>query len=236
LPPAENVPKKVFPVYPRGWYFIVNELNDPIIVKNLAQIETLDESRINWANFFSRGYLNRSMSLCLVWKALDQQYERRINDALLALNEYKVEDPSSYARNGPPFNSEKERDLYDYLAAHWKRCSLQMKSICEAQSIRYFHFFQPNQYHPGSKPMKNEELKKAFYGEHVYRRCVIVGYPIFEQHGRELKKLGVSFHDLAMVFANVEEPLYVDTCCHLNARGYEIIATKIGETIVQEFD
>lgn len=236
LPPAENTPKKVFPVYPRGWYFIVNELNDPIIVKNLAKIETLDEDRINWANLFSTGYLNKSLSLCLVWKAMDQQYERRINEALLSLNDYKVDDPSSFTRNGPRFNFENESDLYDYLATHWQRCSLQMKSICEAQNIRYFHFLQPNQYYPGSKPMGKEELKGSFYDDHVYRPSVVMGYPIFGQHGRELKKLGVSFHDLTMIFANVEEPLYADTCCHLNSRGYGIIATKIGKTIVAEFD
>jgi hypothetical protein len=34
----------------------VNELNDPMIVKSLAKIETLDEDWRNWAKFFSRGY------------------------------------------------------------------------------------------------------------------------------------------------------------------------------------
>jgi hypothetical protein len=111
-----------------------------------------------------------------------------------------------------------------------------MKSICQAQNIRYFHFLQPNQYSPGSKPMSQEELKTAFHENHVYRKSVVSGYPILGQHGKALKKLGVNFHDLTMVFANIEEPLYTDTCCHLSPKGYGIIANKIGQAIVEEFD
>jgi hypothetical protein len=236
LPPAENIPKKVFPIYPRGWYFIVNELNDPVIVKMLARLEALDEGKQSWAKFFMRGFLNKSATSCLVWKAGDQLYGKKINELLLALNDYKLQDPSSYVRNGPGYSFKTEFELYDDLASYWKRCSLQMKSICEAENIRYYHFFQPNQYDPGSKSMSKEEQQVAIYDDHVYKPSVLLGYPALRQHGTELRKRGVDFHDLSMIFADVEEPLYTDTCCHLNQRGYEIIATRIGKTIVDGFD
>ena len=34
-----------------------------------------------------------------------------------------------------------------------------------------------------------------------------------------------------MIFANVEEPMYADNCCHLNQHGYQMVGELIGRAI-----
>ena len=47
---------------------------------------------------------------------------------------------------------------------------------------------------------------------------------------------GVNFHDLTMIFANKVEPIYIDTCCHFNKTGNEILGTVIGQAIIQDIN
>jgi hypothetical protein len=59
-------------------------------------------------------------------------------------------------------------------------------------------------------------------------------YPLLREAGRELRQAGVRFHDLTQVFAGVEEPLYVDDCCHVNARGNALLAEAIARAILED--
>jgi hypothetical protein len=42
---------------------------------------------------------------------------------------------------------------------------------------------------------------------------------------------GIRFIDLSRVFADHPEPLYVDSCCHVDVRGNTIVADAMFETI-----
>lgn len=44
----------------------------------------------------------------------------------------------------------------------------------------------------------------------------------------------LSFHDLTEVFAGIEEPLYVDTCCHVNGRGNRLLGEAMARAILAE--
>jgi hypothetical protein len=46
---------------------------------------------------------------------------------------------------------------------------------------------------------------------------------------------GVDFHDMTMVFEDVEKPLYYDSMCHFNAEGNEILARRIAPIIIEAF-
>jgi len=59
---------------------------------------------------------------------------------------YKPVAGGDYVMTGPAYYYESESDLFEDLAAVWKRCSIQMHKFCAANGIRYFHFLQPNQY------------------------------------------------------------------------------------------
>ena len=79
-----------------------------------------------------------------------------------------------------------------------------------------------------------EERETAFNENHPYREGVEKGYPYLIEKGKYLKAQGINFYDLSMIFSTNEEPLYIDACCHLNKKGYKIIAEKIGVEIIKK--
>ena len=236
LPPAENIPMGVFPVYPRSWYFkVANLFNDPGTLTQIARLWTLEQKRKNWAQFFIKRHLYHSIALCLLWQIRDKLLVNERSEAILALKKYNKRIDSSYLVTGPPYSFPNDKALYDYLANVWKRCSLQMNAICEANGIRYYHFLQPNQYVEGSKPMKKEEIEIAINNKHIYKPGAVMGIPYLRKYGDELIDLGVNFRDLTMIFSDVEEVIYRDDCCHLNEEGYKIIANTIGLVIIDDW-
>ena len=63
---------------------------------------------------------------------------------------------------------------------------------------------------------------------------VYVQSPLLIEAGKELRQQGIRFHDLTMLLANHDEQLYSDSCCHLNERGYGMIAEAIGKILYEE--
>ena len=137
----------------------------------------------------------------------------------------------SYTMRGPPYAYTTEENLYGDIADVWKRSSLQMKALCEANGAKYYHFLQANQYVAGSKPMKDEERRQAINEASPYRDGVRKGYPLLAKAGESLLAAGVTFTDLTMIYADHSETLYQDDCCHTNAEGSNIVAQRIYEII-----
>ena len=230
LPPIENTPQGVAPIYPRGWFWRVGNLDDPTALKLLGEVAAVDRERKEWAGLCVRWDFYRSSLLTAVWRRWDRLLETKRNQILTELRDHKIKQRKSYAATGPAMTFADDTTLYGYLARVWKSSSLQMKLLCDANGITYAHFLQPNQYVEGSKPMSPEERAVAIRPVR-YQRGVVSGYPLLRQQGEELRNGGVRFHDLTMVFKDVNEPLYSDGCCHLNAAGYAMIARAIGESV-----
>ena len=49
-----------------------------------------------------------------------------------------------------------------------------------------------------------------------------------------MKKAGIKVHDLAAIFKQTKDTVYIDKCCHLNDRGNEIMAQAIVSAIVND--
>jgi hypothetical protein len=49
-----------------------------------------------------------------------------------------------------------------------------------------------------------------------------------------LKKEGVNFTDLSLLFKNEKRTVYNDKCCHFNQLGYEMIADQICREILSQ--
>jgi hypothetical protein len=60
---------------------------------------------------------------------------------------------------------------------------------------------------------------------------VEAGYPVLRRRGAELAAAGVAFHDLTGVYRTHAEPLYTDSCCHVNERGYQIVGAEMARLI-----
>ena len=137
-----------------------------------------------------------------------------------------------YVAAGPPYEYASD-NLYRDLADGWARSSLQMHQVCEANGIEYFHFLQPNQYVPGSKPLHAEEKRLAWSENSLYRKAVERGYPLLIAKGRELRERGVAYTDLSPIFRDNDSFLYLDICCHLNIVGNQLLGERIGQVISQ---
>lgn len=234
LPPEENVPKGVFPFFPRTWYFLAGPQTDPEVRRAVGEIGDTRERRQRWAKAILRAPWRWSTIANLVWKRADDHFMMVEFDRKKSLQQYR---PSSaiHALSGPPWSPRDEDEAFEEFAATWRRSSRQMAALCRENGIEYFHFLQPNQYVPGSKPMGAEERAVAVIPGAPYSRAAERGYPFLRRAGEHLTRDdGVRFRDLTAVFAGIDEPLYVDSCCHVSARGYEMVADAIGETVVRE--
>jgi len=171
----------------------------------------------------------------VVWLLRDRSLASAVAAANDAVEHYKLP-AKPYDVTGPLIGGASVQDALGEMAGVWARSSELMHAICASRGIRYFHFLQPNQYVPGSKPIGDEERKIAIWDRHPWRDGVERGYPLLAERFEELREHGVAFRDLRRLFVDHPEPLYRDPCCHLNRTGYTILATAIASTIRQHLD
>jgi len=233
LPPTENIPNNVFPFYPRDWLLRVQNLPDPVLLSLVGEITYLKSKRSKWARLFSMAPFRYSITMNLIWKYYDQHLAMETSRSRLILQSYNPK-VSSYAATGPSRYYENEDDMFKDLTSVWKRSSIQMQRLCNANGIRYFHFLQPNLYVSGSKILAEEEFKLTLIS-HPYKKAAERGIPYLIKAGEELVSQGVNFHDLTMIFADKAVPIYVD-CCHFNKTGNDILGTVIGQAIIQDIN
>jgi hypothetical protein len=136
------------------------------------------------------------------------------------------------ALRGPDLAIHDPQSLFETSVEIWSRASSQLFALSEARGIAYHHFLQPNQYVTGSKVLTDAERETAILAADSSTRFgAETGYPLLIAEGRRLRAAGVPFHDLTNLFAEVEEPIYRDGCCHYLLAGYELVARQIARTI-----
>jgi hypothetical protein len=235
LAPFENVPKGVFPMYPRGWFFLLGQVTTREALTRLARLDVLERQEADWAKFIANRQLYRSNVFLFIWWLRHSWMERERASLNLELVELATQaEQQGYEVTGPVVTYANDEALSGAMAAMWKNASEQMKVLSEANGIRYYHFLQPNQYLQGMKPMSAEELEIAVDSDHPYKRGAELGYPFLIQAGEELRAEGINFHDMTMVFASHPESLYVDSCCHPSAAGYQIFTERMLELILSD--
>ena len=70
---------------------------------------------------------------------------------------------------------------------------------------------------------------------HPYRKGVVEGYPLRIKAGQRLLQDGVNFLDWTHAYESVEESLYIDTCCHVNERGNELLVDDLVRAILDGY-
>ena len=161
---------------------------------------------------------------------LANRYRRESNAAqIILLNRQLAATRSAYRleKHGPRRWLEREDETLAAAARLWYRSSLTLARLAELAGADYYHFLQPNQYAPNSKPLSPEELATAYEPEGRIGNLMAKGYPLLTGFGRDLPSQGVNYFDLTGIFAGHPETLYIDACCHLNDRGNELLAAAI---------
>lgn len=109
--------------------------------------------------------------------------------------------------------------------AIWRRFTLLQAHLAKAVGKPALFFVQPSQYLRGSKPLSEEERRRAF--NPVGADAVDRGMRLARGAVPELRQSGVQIFDVTHAFVDVEETLYVDACCHFNAHGNQILADAV---------
>ena len=133
----------------------------------------------------------------------------------------------SLERHGPRRWLPAEDAVFAATARLWYRGSVALARLAALAGAEYYHFLQPNQYVPGSKPLSPGERESAYAPHGFYKSVVERGYPLLRESHRDLPGQGVNYFDLTAIFADHPETLYRDKCCHLNYRGNELLAAAM---------
>jgi hypothetical protein len=232
---AENFHQGVYPFYPRSWNWRVREVPDAAVQQAIGRVAWARERRSAAAAGHATSPLARSAMASVLWRARDRRWEAELAAAEVALREIgaRGESGRDYLTQGPP---PRQRELVAHLdeaAELWRRSSEQMAALCQGAGIAYFHFLQPNQYVPESKPMGRQERLQAV-GYPWAERIVPRGYARLLEQGELLRAREVRFHALHLLFAGIEESLYVDRCCHFGEEGNRLLAQAVAAAILGE--
>ena len=120
-------------------------------------------------------------------------------------------------------------ELRRTAAESWYWGAWLLASLARHHGAEYYHFLQPNQWVPGTKPLTAEELAfDAPTAEEVRST-----YPLLAEYGRRLREQDIEFFDLSHIYADNRETLYVDGCCHVNRRGNELLAAAMLRRIIE---
>jgi hypothetical protein len=231
----DNMLEGINPYYPHNWKLHARQGLDPQAMAHLGKIELIRERRRSYRDFFARPPLLYSSFFLTLWDLLDQGQEAALRRESHALEEILSIDLSPRVR-GAWIDYPDREALYEDMALLWKRSSRLMAELCRTYGVAYFHFLQPNQYVPHSKPFTEEELEIAYRPEFVGSDRVPAAYPLLLRRGRELQDLGVNFTSLTDLFAEETRTVYNDFCCHVNELGATLIARRIAATIAERLD
>lgn len=233
LPVAENWPSSINPYYPRRWDLLMAGVLNKELLTMIGEKEYLTKQRTHWLKWFNLPLVNYSPIGNWIWNLRDRSLSSRIGDLSLKIETYDLKDVA-YSAKGPKAQFDELEQGLDEMAHFWKTCSEQMQALCDQRGAQYFHFLQPNQYMPNSKPFSDEE-KERFTNNFVFKGPTTKGYPLLVRFGRELQESGMNFYDLTTLFQEEERTVYVDDCCHFNELGQMLLAQKMADIIGQQW-
>jgi len=111
----------------------------------------------------------------------------------------------------------------------WKRYTILQYELGSRAQVPMFFFLQPNQYLKNSKPLSEEERRIAFReqaSDSIHQSMIGLTKRL-----NDLRAANVPIFDLTQIFQNTKETVYIDTCCHLNDRGNEIMSREIVQVL-----
>ena len=217
-----NFADGVFPTFPVWWRHRVGPSTDRLLLGGHIAVLRREQARL--AALRETSPLRRSALFGL----LNRWRQEKTAAAIIRRHHELAALKSTYTleQHGPP-NRLAPGELLSELARVWYRGSLTLARLAELAGAEYYHFLQPSQYLPDSKPLSPQELALAYNpgGQHGY--FAERGYPLLRRFSRDLPQQGVNYFDLTGIFADRRETLYRDDCCHLNRRGNELLAAAM---------
>ncbi len=228
----ENAAQHTSIVYPRAWHARMVAVVDPGTSAESFRLLALRGHRAQIAKSILASSFRCSYTYNLIWFLRDQAAKSELLELGREVRDARLTSFVTHGPQNPWTGDELEREV----AALWSRSSLQMHHLCKANDTLYLHVLQPNQYVPNSKPLGEAERKVCYSDSTGCIAVVQSMFPMLQEEGRLLAEAVVEFSDQTMVFANIEEPLYIDPWCHFNEKGNLLLGNAIADRLIQMFD
>jgi len=226
------------PSYPRSWVHRVANKVSKDLVDLLADKKVAQATHAPRARIMSNPWFRNSPLSNLAWKLLNIKYINAVGQIDEGIANLEKRDLSKrdffYEALGPDYDFTSWEDLFQYSVDMWATSSNLVHGLAKVNNAKYLHFLQPNQYIEGSKLFMSEAEKemafmpKGGYGN-LYKRI----FPLIQKKKEWINQRGIEFHDLTDIYKDFRGHVYVDTCCHVNIGGYNMIVEKIVDTIHQ---
>ena len=216
-----------FPFFPLAWPLMLDlTTEESLLVGRIAALraEQADLQRRRALSPFRHtalyGIVNRYRQ-----EQGERQIIQRHHDLAAAQSAYSLE------KRGPRRAFAEDAAFQQAAARVWYRGSRLLAAVAQVAEADYYHFLQPNQYVPNSKPLSAAELADFYRAGSRQERIVGEIYPRLQGFGERLlgESPAINYFDLTGIFAANRETLYADACCHFNARGNELLAAAMVE-------
>ena len=224
-----NYNNDIFPFFPDDWEKMVFLSRDQIALA--GQIRAARDQLDQLQQAIPPAPFRYSALYGLLHRYQIQQAETRILQLDAELSSERS--ARTLERHGPPVPFHNAAQVHQEAVRVWYRSSALLSRLAAAGGADYYHFLQPNQYIPNSKPLSPEELRKYHHPSNIKLTDYDLTYPLFTQFGQDLQQQGVHYFDLAQIFNDHPETLYNDGCCHLNRRGYELLAAAMVQRLAR---
>jgi len=169
--------------------------------------------------------LSRSSLYFLNWYYLHDLLYRivRLSESAYYTNEFGVHQSEALRKAS-------SRELVQKRLEIWKKYTILEDDLIGKRSGKpVFFFVQPNQYLKNSKPFSEQEKRVAVDQSRIESHHELM--TLLKAAAEDLRRSEVPIVDLTGIFAQTNETVYKDSCCHLNDLGNQILAEKIVATI-----
>jgi hypothetical protein len=237
LPLAENKKAGVYPFFPRKWHLYAAKALSPSAAVTMSEIAANRERLGHWQRLASASWLRGSNFVILLFGLYENSAQRELIHLESILEASYLSGQLDFQQTGPIDKSTSAEQTIADSVRLWAESSVILSQTAHVAGYRYYHFLQPNQYVPDSKPFSAAEQATALLPASDELRIIAEsGYRGLIESGRGLSRMGINYYDLTTLFVNEEQTLYKDPCCHLNQAGSDILATSVGSIIARALE
>lgn len=229
---------KIHPSFPRSWKFRVSGKVSTELIGLQAEKVALENKHVGRANLFSNIIARNSVAFNLLWKVLHSNFIRNVGEVSLQSQHLQAKDdiPDEFQFEGlgPNYDFSDWENLFAYSATLWANSTLLTHSSAQVHGGRFFHFIQPNQYIEGAKPQMpavERAVAIAPAGKGGYGNWYKKGYSYLKKEQDRIRKMGVNSVDLTYLYKDEVGDIYIDSCCHVNSKGSDMIIQAIVDEI-----
>lgn len=219
----------VHPSFPQSWPAYMQSSLSADLLDNYAEKKQLVAGHASFAKFSSSKGIRYSPTINLIWRIKNDNSLKRINELSSDIQTISTTQNKDfrYQEVGPDYEFTDWPSFYRYTANIWAKSSLLMKAATEINGGQYFHFLQPNQHIDGAKILSEEERRIAYDPKLGYGRVFKESHQYLLEKVDYLEENNVSFFDLSYHFKDTPDTLYIDTCCHMNYKGYGLVVSEV---------